>query len=185
MKNKLRKKIRNLRENLSIEEVLGKSERTCNKLIETNIYKNAKIIMSYMSIKNELNTQGLNAKILSDKKKLYLPVIDKKYNMIVAREVEKLEKISKGMYNIPEPSNGKIIDKNKIDLIIVPGLVFDKNGNRIGFGMGYYDRFLKDYNGKTIGLCYKFQIVETIISEAHDEKLDMLCSEDGIITLNQ
>ena len=80
-----------------------------------------------------------------------------------------MENLKEKKFGVMEPDFGEEIKYNEIDLVIVPGVAFDINGNRIGFGKGYYDRFLRGYNGKTIVLAYDFQVLESIETEEHDE----------------
>jgi 5-formyltetrahydrofolate cyclo-ligase len=85
----------------------------------------------------------------------------------------------------PKKNYIKEVSIESIDLIIVPGVVFDRNGNRIGHGMGYYDRLLKkSHNIPRIGLAFEFQIVKKIEAEEHDERIDMIITEDRIINCN-
>ncbi len=93
----------------------------------------------------------------------------------IIRDVKELNK--KNKYGILEPSELRKIDKKDIDLVIVPGIVFDKQNHRIGYGKGYYDNFLKDFKGKTIGLAFKMQILEIIPKDEWDVRLDRVISE--------
>jgi 5-formyltetrahydrofolate cyclo-ligase len=89
-----------------------------------------------------------------------------------------------GAYNILEPKQESIeqVDVESIDLIIVPGVVFDESGNRIGHGKGYYDRLLNDsQNIPNIGLTFELQMIDNIESEKHDEKIDVIITEDRIM----
>ena len=86
----------------------------------------------------------------------------------------------KGKYSIMEPDIRKEYFGN-IDLVIVPGVAFDKAGNRIGFGKGYYDRFFSEQNSKKVSLIFGFQLLEKIISEKHDEKVEKIYTEGEII----
>jgi 5-formyltetrahydrofolate cyclo-ligase len=109
--------------------------------------------------------------------------VTKEYKLILSRHTN-WDDLEAGAYNILEPKKESIeeVDIESIDLIIVPGVVFDIHGNRIGHGKGYYDRLLKNSrNIPSIGLAFGLQIVENIISEQHDEKIDMIITEERII----
>ena len=138
-----------------------------------DIYQRAKTVMLYMPIKGEADVTGLFA----DKKLFLLPVtFGEDMFAAVAGETEI------GNFNVPEPKDKAPFDKEKIDLVIVPGVVFDHQCNRAGYGKGYYDRFLKDMKAFKIGVCHSFQIVDEIESEAHDIKMDMIVTERDVWT---
>lgn len=177
MKSKIRKEIRIIRESLTKEEVDNKSKVITEKFLESEEYKKAKIIMSYMSIKNEIDMETINKKILEDGKKLVLPVMIKEKTTIRAVEVDNICEMATMAFGVKEPKGGKEIMISEIDLIVVPGVAFDKNGNRIGFGKGFYDRFLYKTEVKKIALCYDFQIIDEIESERHDTPVEMILTE--------
>ena len=89
--------------------------------------------------------------------------------------------LTTGAFNVPEPKEKKVFDK-KIDVVLVPGVAFDKNFNRMGFGKGYYDKFLKEFEGIKIGVCHSFQLLDEIPSEAHDVKMDVIVTEEEVWT---
>ncbi len=157
------------------EEVILKSKIITEKFLNSDYFKNAKVIMSYISIKNEIEMEEINKKVLEDKKILLFPVIEGEY--IKAVKVNSLEKCEEKKFGVIEPIYGEPFNLEEIDLIIVPGVAFDKRGNRIGFGKGYYDRFLKGYRGKKIALAYEFQLVDSIETEEHDERVDEIITE--------
>lgn len=177
MKRIIRVEKRKLRENLSEEEIRYKSKKITQSFLNSIIYKESKVIMSYMNIKNEVETKDINKKILKDEKILLIPVIEKEE--IVVHNLEKLDLCKTGEYNILEPLENREW-KDHIDLIIVPGVAFDKKGNRIGFGKGYYDRFLiKHIKAIKIAILYDFQLCSSIVEEKHDIKMDFLLSNKG------
>lgn len=178
MKNQIRKNIKKLRNNLNRKEILEKSLSCYNTFFNLNIYKESINIMSYMSIQNEIDTEMINNKILNDNKSLILPAIVN--GEIEAKICEKNKNLIKGLYNILEPDSNRYL--GKIDIVLVPGLAFDKKGDRIGFGKGYYDRFLKNRNSIKIGIGYNFQLLEDYIdTNKNDISMDYLIIEDKII----
>ena len=133
--------------------------------------------MSYMSFKNEVDTHKINERIIVARKKLILPRVMDKENM---EAVEYSGKFQKGSMGITEPVGESY--EGKIDLVIVPGIAFDKEGNRIGFGRGYYDRFLEKYpKVEKIALIYDFQLVDNIPAEKYDRKIDVLFTKNKVI----
>lgn len=183
-KTEIRKSIREKRESLSENQVKVKSKKIIKLFLKSDYYKNAKAIMSYMPIKNEVDVTELNQKILSDGKKLILPVIDNSIDEIQAVEIFDLTELrKKGKYSIMEPDLEQAYT-GEIDLIIVPGVAFDKSGNRVGFGKGYYDQFLCNRISRKLVLAYDFQIVNEIKTESFDEKIDIIIDENKLEKIN-
>lgn len=175
-KNEIRKIIKNKRESLDKNYIEIYSKEITENFIKTSLYQNANTIMSYIPIKNEVDTSFINKKILEDNKTLILPSI---INDIVYPKLYN-ENFINGKYDIKEPTGD--IFTGKIDLVIVPGVAFDKNKNRIGFGKGYYDKFLQNHlSSIKISLIYPFQLVEKIDNEKHDIKLDYIIDSIHII----
>ena len=181
-KRKTRDRIKKLRLNLTKEQVAEDSELIYNKIIDSKIFESAKVIMSYMSFQNEIDTEKINDYIISCGKKLLLPkMLDRE--IIKAIEYTGEFKIDNS-FGIKEPV-GEIYDGD-IDLVIVPGVVFDREGNRIGYGRGYYDRFLKLYSrARKISLAYEFQILDRLEVEKHDEKIDEIVTKNNIIRIKK
>ena len=125
------------------EEVISKSKIVTEKLLNSEWFKNSNTIMSYISIKNEIDLQEINETIIKLGKTLVLPVIDNNGENMKSVRVDTLETLKEKKFGVREPDFGEEIKYNEIDLVIVPGVAFDINGNRIGFGKGYYDRFLR------------------------------------------
>lgn len=152
---------------------LKNGEVFVNIIKELECYKKAKTVMLYMPIKGEADVTGL----LGDEK-LFLAPVTEGDEMYACRVGEMV----KGAFGVPEPFDKTPFDKKDIDLVIVPGVAFDKEGNRMGFGKGYYDRFLKDMKAVKAGVCHAFQLMDKIPSAPHDVKMDMIVTERGIWT---
>lgn len=178
IKKCLRKKIRKIRESLSFEEKENLSAIIIKKFLEDDILKNSKTIMSYMSFKNEVETSKLHNQLLELGKIILLPkMID---GNIIPIKISK--EFSSGNFGVIEPIGDEFLED--IDLIIVPGVVFNKKGDRIGFGKGFYDRFLsfeKYKNSYKISLAYDFQIDNNFSGEEFDIKIDKLITEKEIL----
>lgn len=164
MKKTLRNFIVDKRKKLETEYIHEYSKELSKKLFEMDIYKNAQIIMSYVSIHGEIETQYINRRILSQGKTLLLPKTYKE-GIMKAFEVRDLSELAKNSFGLHEPNETK---EFLPDLVIVPGVAFDKKGNRLGFGGGFYDKYLQGKTLKTIALCYEFQVVEILPKEEHD-----------------
>jgi 5-formyltetrahydrofolate cyclo-ligase len=184
MKDRLRKSIEKKRNTLSTSEVLEKSSRIKKRIFEMDLFRDAQTILFYVSYGNEVYTHDMIKESISLGKTVVVPKSVTKNNALILSRLTDWNNLEVGAYNILEPKQESIeqVDVESIDLIIVPGVVFDESGNRIGHGKGYYDRLLNDSrNILSIGLAFEFQIVENIKSEQHDEKIDIIITEDRIV----
>ena len=181
MKNEIRKVNKIKRSSMEKAEVLEKSSKACAVFLKSEIYKNAKQIMLYMPLGNETDTTDIINRAFADGKKLNLPVTDAKTGEITPCYFEKDSEFSKGAFSIKEPCIKDIADLSNIDVILVPGIAFDRTGVRVGFGKGCYDRLLKKTSAVKVGFCYDFQLCDKIPSEEHDVKMDYIITENGII----
>ena len=187
LKDSLRKDMLKEREDMKVENVSESS----NKIIETImnlpefIYSNN--IMLYLSFNNEVNTYPLVKWCLNNDKKVIVPYCVNSSRQIIPFEINNLTSdLTKSTFGIMEPKH-EILKKTNIediDLIIVPGVVFDEHCNRIGFGAGYYDRFLPKIvkNTSTIGIAYDYQVINKIPTGVYDVPLDFVITEKRIIT---
>ncbi len=173
MKDEIRKRILSQRKALCADEIKTISEKICTKVMSLPEYKKAKSIMVYMSCRGEVATDLIIEDAKRCGKRIYAPVTVSATQMVAAEYTGELKK---GRFGISEPT-GEEIDPDKLDFIIVPGVAFDKNGNRIGYGAGYYDRFLMNTGAYTVGLAYNFQIIDNIFAEQTDVKLQAVISE--------
>ncbi len=180
-KCELRRINKEKRQSLSDDEIKEKSKKASQFFLESDIYKKAKTIMLYYPLGNETDTSYIFECAVKDKKTIVYPITDMKTNDLTAVIADDGTSFLKGGYSVFEPNSDKVIDKNTIDVVIVPGIAFDKKGYRVGFGKGCYDRFLKDVSAFKIGFCYRFQIADLILFEEHDICMDYLISEDGLI----
>lgn len=137
------------------------------KLIREKSFLSAKVIFCYVSYGAEVGTRLLIKEILRLGKTLVVPkCIDDRGHMIGV-EIKSEADLVCGMYGIPEPE-GEEFEREKIDLAIVPGVAFDKEGYRLGYGKGYYDRFLKGIGAVTIGICHKELLFERLPRGEYD-----------------
>lgn len=132
----------------------------------------AQTILLYWGVGTEVDTRPVLQELLRRGKTLCLPKCLPNRAM-VARQVEDLQRLVPGVFGIPEPETDcPDVPAEKVDLIIVPGLVFDRQGYRLGQGGGYYDRYLEHYTGKTLGLARKIVAQEAVPREAFDRPVD-------------
>lgn len=180
----LRNKILLIRDSLNRNEKEIMDNEIFNKLKNTELYKNARNIFIYISFSNEINTINIIKKALEDKKDVFIPKIYKTNKSMKAIKLNSFDDLKKNSMGILEPiDDSKYIEKENIDLIVVPGVVFDKDCNRIGYGGGYYDRYLKDiaYKNNKVVLAYDLQVIDKIESEEHDIKVDYIITNSKII----
>jgi 5-formyltetrahydrofolate cyclo-ligase len=169
-KNQLRSKILfNLRKQKE-EERLKKSEIIKNKLFRLKVFKKAKRIMFYLAYDGEVETKEMIKEAMEEGKIIAVPVCKVKERKIIPCKIGPQTKFKKGPYGIKEPCKKIPLPLKELDLVIVPGVAFDKKGRRLGRGKGYYDYFLKNLPKKTttIGLAFDFQIVSRLPILSHD-----------------
>ena len=189
MKSKLKSEIFEKRKALSKEEVNLRSEKIRERLYSLAEFKKAKNILVYVSFNNEVDTIDIIRDLLIKKEKnLVVPYVSKD-KLLQISKIDSFDDLEPKTFGILEPKEDKIrkFDAKKVDLVIVPGIAFDKNGHRIGYGYGYYDRFLGKLmdNATKAGLCYEFQLVEKIPEEKHDVAMDIIITEKEIIKCHQ
>ncbi len=176
-KEKLRSKYLQVRKELPNKT--EKSQIINTKIINTKEYKNARIIALYKSLPSEVNIDNLIEYSLEHNKVVALPkVIGDDLFFYTINSNEKLLKSNFGILEpVPNPNN--LVDKKQIDLIIVPGICFDLAKNRLGFGKGFYDRYLNNLNVYKIGLCFHSQVLteKNIPTESFDIKMDKVITE--------
>ena len=176
VKKILRQEFLSKRAAISIDERDRISHALIEKFLATEIYKKAKILMAYASMPDEIQLNELFAACFADKKVLAIPLIVGKGEMR-AVEVPNFDSLEIGAFNIltVKKELRKFIAPAQIDCVIVPGAAFDVQGNRLGLGGGYYDRFLPQaVNAKKIALAYDFQLVKNLPTEPHDAKIDVV-----------
>ena len=176
-KRELRKEILAIRAGMQEKEVRERSRIICNNLRRRKEYENAEELCLYMPIKNEVDVTLLLEAAEKEGKGIWLP-------RVIESEMEFFRYGSgvglvKGSFNIMEPDSDEILIPNEKTLIIMPGAVFSFKRERIGYGGGFYDRFLEKHPAcMTAAVCYSFQILNEIPSEKHDIKPDIIISEE-------
>lgn len=180
-KVKVRGEIINKRNKLSSKDKIRYDNLIFKKLINSEIYKKSKKIFIYISFGSEVDTRNIIEYSLADGKEIYVPKTNKLVKEMLAIRINSLSNLTADKWGILEPET---INKDNIgcefDLIIMPGVAFDNKGNRIGYGGGYYDKYISKYNGNTeyIALAYEIQIVKSIYIEEHDITVDYILTEN-------
>jgi len=181
-KNLIRETIKRVRSLLKPGEIRTLSLRIIGKLKTLDEFQKAKIVMLYFPVNGEVDILPLLEELVKKKTKTVLLPKVTKDNNLVAVEVTDISILKPGKFGIPEPIGGKIYKPEKIDVVIVPGIAFDENCNRLGMGKGFYDRFLPRVKGKKIGVAYDFQILhaDEFPKEEHDVQVDMVVTPTKI-----
>ena len=173
MKHKIRSHIREKLNSHSDLEKSRKSGIIKNRLFNEEAFKEAKVVMFYVSLKDEVSTMSMIDEAIKIGKRVCVPVIIKEEKRLIAGEIKSriadLECQHFGIYQ-PKAGHVKEVPLEDIDLIIVPGVAFDKKNMRLGRGHGYYDRFLCAVPNKTrtVGLAFDFQVLEDLPQDSHD-----------------
>ena len=170
-KKELRRSIREPKRAMTEEEIVSRSEKLGVLFAQSEAYKNAKTIYGYLPYNQEVRTVPMLEQALKDGKKVAVPKVygdEMKFLYL-----DDLTKVSKGYAGIPEPiADGPVAD-DETALVLMPGLAFDPQGHRIGYGGGFYDKFLAaEPNHPTLALCYEFQLLPELDTEEHDIPVD-------------
>lgn len=171
----LRKAVRLHKQALTPEDICSRSHALCSLAAQTDAYRNSKTIYGYLPFNQEVDLFPLLQTALDSGKQVALPkCFGKEMRFIL---VSDLSRIRYSAFGAPEPVEDGPEANDETALVIVPGLVFDRQGYRIGYGGGYYDRFLaKEPNHPTIALCYDFQMCDQLEPESHDIPVDIVFS---------
>lgn len=172
-KPELRGQIRCLKRQMSEEDIVNKSKILCSRFLTTDAYQKAQTIYGYLSYNQEVRTMPILEQALRDGKKVALPKCYGPEMRFIY--VEDLTRIRKSSCGVPEPLDDVPIADDETALVLMPGMAFDQSGHRMGYGGGYYDRFLSAQpHHPTIALCYDFQVVEQLPTDAFDIPVDQL-----------
>ncbi|MFY9177597.1 MAG: 5-formyltetrahydrofolate cyclo-ligase [Caldicoprobacterales bacterium] len=185
-KAKLRVKMKESRNQLTDQDVLDKSKRIqnlLNSILAKSCYNN---YMSYVSIKNEVRTIEIIDNLLKNGNNVSVPVCITETTKLIASQIFHIDELVPTHFGLLEPKSDSIrpVEPECLDLVLVPGLAFDRKGNRLGYGKGYYDGFLTKVSSNTlkIGLAYSFQIINEVPVDSSDVPLDIIVTDKEIIT---
>jgi len=165
-----------MRNRLNHPEIAKKSKTIQEFVIKSKEFESAKVVGTYYAVGSEVTTELIIKRATILGKKIALPRVEE--DKITFYEPSSTKSLIRGRFGILEPPPYE--QMNDIDILIVPGIAFDKNGNRLGYGMGFYDRLLSCKRTFSIGLAYSFQLLENLPHDKYDKRLDAIASEDGI-----
>lgn len=155
-------------------------ERIFEKTIVLPEVENARIVATYVSKEREVDTHKLIKYFLENCKEILVPFVKGK-ELLFSQIYDFDKDLELGCFGILEPKNKKPTDVYKADTILVPGIAFDEQGYRIGYGGGYFDKVLKNFKNAKIGLAYKIQIISEVPREEHDVPVDVIVTEKRVV----
>jgi len=177
----IRKEILKKRDTLTVDILRWAHETAANRLVRMSEYARANTVMAYMDYRKEVPTGKIVEEIRRTGRALVLPRVNSDFSLtpyVIPKEGNFYDYIALSPIGIPEPRPEVCLEANlqSIDLVIIPGSVFDQFGNRIGYGKGCYDRFLPNLSPKAfkLALAYDFQVLQCIPADPHDVRMDKI-----------
>ncbi len=185
LKEEIRREVLARRNELGEKERQEKSKIIQEKVLGLEEFKKANTVMLYLNFGSEVETKWLIEKSLALGKRVVVPVTNFDEQNFDLVKFENFEELAENKFGILEPplETGREVKPEELDLIIVPGIVFDEKGNRIGFGKAFYDEFLNSMKKKSplIGLAFELQLLKELPIEKHDVKINNIITEKRII----
>ncbi len=185
-KERLRRQVLAARDRMTATERETKSRAIAEALDALPEIRKARLILSYASFRSEVDTYDIMSSWIRKGKRVAIPIADRETGTLRPSEIRRVpDDLAPGVYGVPEPKAGRrrILDVSLIEAALVPGVVFDDAGTRIGYGKGFYDRFMEASSGRFpfIGLAFDCQVADRIPPEVHDRRVDVLVTETRVI----
>ncbi|MCA1031741.1 5-formyltetrahydrofolate cyclo-ligase [Bacillus timonensis] len=186
-KKVLRKEMRSILASINDETYQKWSQQIANKLHEMSLWKKANVIGMTISTGREVDTIRLIERCWQEGKKVVVPKCNPKEKQMIFREIRSFGQLEVVYYNLQEPIESETIEvpKEKIDLLIVPGIAYTHSGYRLGQGGGYFDRYLQDYKRDTISLSFTPQIVNELPLEQYDIPVKYIITNERVIKCHE
>ena len=183
IKSELRKEMKACR--AAVADKNEKDKLISDVFLNSDLYKRCKLLLCYSSYGSEISTNRIIDTALENGKSVAFPLCLDDCGNMEFYLISSLGDLNRGMYGILEPNTDKCckITDYSDALCLVPGLCFDSEGFRLGYGKGYYDRFLEKFTIKTVGLCYNELIQDSLPIDKYDKSVDYIITQTGIITL--
>jgi len=181
-KARLRKQLLDQRDGLSPDFIKIASSKIQDNLRKIEYYRNAKMLGGYHAVGSEVRTQDILQEILNAGKELSLPKVEK--NDLVFKKISSFSDLEMGNFSVMEPKE-RCETVKKLEVILVPAIAVTREGYRLGYGFGYYDRYLHDKRSKKIALSFSKQVIKSIPHDSHDVKVDCIVTEDEVIYPNK
>ncbi|NUO83297.1 5-formyltetrahydrofolate cyclo-ligase [candidate division KSB1 bacterium] len=178
--------MRNLRRSLTPEFRAYASAVILQRLTGLDCYRRARAIHSYVAWQEEVENHTLFRAMLREGKRVVAPKINSQTRTLEHYLIPYFEALAPGAFGILEPSSARgacvLSNLEELDLVLVPGLAFDREGNRLGYGGGYYDRLLAEIEAPKVALAFEVQIVDAIPAEPHDRHVNIVVTEREVIS---
>ena len=183
-KKELRQKYRNFRDSFGEEFIQKASMTACENIANTEEFIDADTVLLYYPINNEISPLPLFELCLKMGKTVAFPICKTENSTLIFRQIKTLDDLSLSTFNLFEPNeNCEEINCSKNTLCLVPALLFSRKGHRLGYGKGFYDRFLADFEGISVGFSYSLAILDEIPKENHDIPLNMIITESEVLKI--
>jgi len=186
LKKEIRHQVLSRRDSLSTDERINLSRKICNNLLSLDEFKSAKTVHFFLTTRSEVITEEAVRRSLLLGKDVVVPVMDKKHRRIMLSKLSDYDNelmiMHHGIHE-PKPEFVRHVNLNEVDLMVLPGVAFDKSGHRLGYGAGYYDRLLEEEHTRPVltALAFELQIVDQIPVAGHDVHVDIIVTEDRVI----
>ncbi len=189
LKMEYRKKGKQVRAALSPETRAEKSKAIERRLFQWEPFMMAENVSVFMSFRDEVETPHLIDLMRVMGKRVYVPIVDKETNELLLSLFHSYDELEKSALGVLEPriNPSRIKEPEVLDFVLVPGLLFSKDGYRVGYGGGYYDRYLARLSPEVprVGICFEEQVVDTVPRGAYDEILDAVVTDQNIYVIKQ
>ncbi len=182
-KRALRQKYKQIRREMTVEEKALMDKKICDRFTSLWSYRNSETILIYVSSAIEVDTREIINRALKKGKKVAVPRCIDGTSLMEFFFIESLEELSVRSMGIlePERDESKLLTDFSSGICVVPALTFSKDGLRLGYGKGYYDRFLSSFSGSVVGLCYSNCISENLPGGRYDKRVSSIVTDKGII----
>jgi 5-formyltetrahydrofolate cyclo-ligase len=187
-KQRLRRDMLGKRRSLSAAEKAVRSEQIAKWFCSWPIYQASGTIMLYLAMPDEPQTELLIQDAVRRGKRVCVPLLGKSYGEMAAAEITSLDDLVIGKLGLkmPDPDKAKLVLAEDIELVVVPAVAFDREGNRLGMGAGYYDRFLEqNHDSVLLGITWTCQLADSLPYEEHDVRMQYLLTEEGFLSCGQ
>lgn len=184
-KAELRARMRRMRRALSGEEQQRAADGVYARVVNLSGYRKADIVMAYVAARGELSLQRVLEDMLNSGRTLALPRCGENGAMDAYR-VTDMRQLRQGAYGILEPDEScPLVPPEEIDLMLIPGTAFDREGGRIGQGGGYYDRYIQKTRAVRVGVCHEFALMDRVPTEEHDARMDAVVTPEETLIFRQ
>ncbi len=183
-KKTIRKNMILKRREMPSEERMEKSKKIQNNLFNLDEYKKSNFIFTFISTQEEVDTHNIIKYSIANGKRVGVPItVPEERKMLVSEILDFYKELEMGFYNILTPKKEFIreVSPSLVDFVIVPGLVFSKDGYRVGYGGGYYDRFLNNLDVLKVGVCFHMQLQDEVPVGKYDIPVDIIITEEEVI----